>query len=161
MKIEMNTRTEPTRFAFIDDGDADVVAPFKWCAANIDGRLVCMANINGKTAYMHRLIMRPPVGMVVDHINGNAMDNRRSNLRVCHGGQNARNRRVGVNNTTGYKGVTWTKSHNLYMAKIGHMRGRKFLGYYKCPLLAANAYDDAAIELHGEYARLNFPIITG
>lgn len=129
------------------------------------GRMVAMAgrrgNAGSSTIYMHRVIMCPGPGMVVDHINGDSLDNRRINLRVCLPCENAKNRRVGINNRSGFKGVNWVKSHKQFVAKIGRCRSKDFLGYYRTAIEAANAYDDAAVEHFGEYANLNFPFIYG
>lgn len=95
-------------------------------------------------------------GKVVDHINGNNLDNRKSNLRVCTQGQNNKNRlppRKGQ-----YKGVYKIPS-GRYQAKISNKtdlgRTQICIGTYDTPEEAAIAYNNKAIELHGEYAGLN------
>jgi hypothetical protein len=104
---------------------------------------------------LHRFIMGNPDG-VVDHINGNPSDCRRSNLRCATQRQNTYNAGISKNSTTGYKGVCFDKRRKRYMAHI-HPDGKtKFLGYYDNPREAAMAYDQAASLLFGEFARLNF-----
>ena len=95
--------------------------------------------------------------MHVDHINGNPLDNRKSNLRICTNAENQRNRGVNKNNTSGYKGVCWAKQNKKWKARIKHNGKLIHLGYYKDKEEAARAYDKKAKELHGEYAYLNFP----
>lgn len=114
---------------------------------------------NGQGEYLHRLIANPPTGMVVDHINGDMLDNRRENLRVCTRQQNMMNQRKRVDNTSGYKGVarhtrSRRKPFKAYIKKDGKQH---HLGNFETAEAAAQAYDDAARLLHGEYARLNFP----
>jgi len=106
---------------------------------------------------MHRLILNPPAGITIDHINGNGLDNRRENLRLAGRGQNQCNRGKQSNNTSGFKGVTWHKNLNKWEAGISISGKRYHVGFYKTPEAAARAYDDAAKKYHGEFARLNFP----
>ena len=116
--------------------------------------------------YLSRLIMGEPKGMLVDHVNGDTLDNRRSNLRVCSKGENGRNRKVASkNNTSGFKGVSCRKKgpdminewSRPWQAYINHDKKRHHLGMFATAEEAARAYDAKALELHGEFARLNFP----
>lgn len=101
-----------------------------------------------KIIYLHRFIMSAPAGLQVDHINGNPLDNRRSNLRLCHRHEN-------IANTRGYgkypKGVA--KIGNTYRARIA----KRYIGSFPTPEDAGRAYDKAAIALFGSFANLNFP----
>ena len=106
---------------------------------------------------IHRLIMDAPKGMDVDHINGNPLDNRKSNLRICSRAENLRNRGANKNNTSGYKGVSWHKRNKKWACQIKHNYKKIHVGNYATPEEAARAYDKKAKELHGEYAYLNFP----
>jgi len=91
----------------------------------------------------------------VDHINGFGLDNRRSNLRASDYATNATNQRIRKNNTSGYKGVARNgRGWRALIQKDGH---KTHLGTFATPELAALAYDQAAIELFGEFARPNFP----
>jgi hypothetical protein len=103
---------------------------------------------------MHRVILdiarQDP--QVVDHINGNNVDNRRSNLRICTRMQNGCDRGAQRNNTTGYKGVTFRKESGKFMAQISSDGKRKYLGLYSTPQEAHAAYCVAALELHGEFS---------
>ena len=113
---------------------------------------------NGKKKYkvlkMHRMIMSSPVGINVDHINGNGLDNRTENLRHATAAQNARNMRKKSNNNP-YKGIHFKRGK--WDAEIRCGDQREWLGSFSDPLDAAKAYDAAAIRLHGEFAKINFP----
>ena len=146
------------KVALVDDEDYEYLKQSKWYAHNQrDGECYAMGG-RGKI-YMHRLIMGTPKGMYTDHINGNGLDNRKENLRVCTNAQNLMNRPKSKINTTGYKGVTISKYRdriNTYIRAQININGKnKFLGFHKTPELAAKAYNKAAIKYHGEFAQLN------
>jgi hypothetical protein len=107
--------------------------------------------------YLHRLILDAKKGEYVDHINGDLLDNRKSNLRLCSNSQNIRNQNKHKDNTSGYKGVSYNKrlKTNPWSAQIKYNRHSYHLGYYPTKELAAIAYNNKAIELFKEFARLN------
>src|SRR5690606_19356654 len=91
----------------------------------------------------------------VDHIDGNSLNNSKANLRVCNHSQNQANARLRTDNTSGYKGVSFLASNNVWVASI-KIRGKQtYIGRFNTPETAALAYNEAAIRLHGEFARLN------
>lgn len=107
---------------------------------------------------MHRLVVGAKMSdLVVDHINGDTLDNRRCNLRICSPAENAWNRRLNSNNTTGYKGVYFKKSRGMYFARIVKGGKRYASNYYFNKSIAARTYDVLAKKYFGEYAYLNFP----
>ncbi len=110
----------------------------------------------GKYYFLHNLIMCPPAGMLVDHINGNGLDNRRENLRFCMPDQNKQNARKRLDNSTGFKGVTWNSKERRFYCRIGFEKKRIWIGSFTCATEAAKAYDKKAKELHGNFAVLNF-----
>lgn len=92
-----------------------------------------------------------------DHQNRNTLDNRRNNLRIATPSQNRCNCGRQVNNTSGFKGVFWHKAAGKWRAQIRIDRHSQHLGMFDTPEVAAEAYDFAAIALHGEFAKINFP----
>ena len=108
---------------------------------------------------MHHVVLGfPPPGMVIDHINGNGLDNRRENLRFASIGENSMCRkRDQSNNTSGYRGVSWHKAKQRWEAKITINGRRVYLGRFINKDDAARAYDKAAKEYFKEYAVFNLP----
>jgi len=113
--------------------------------------------VNGKRriTYMHRIIMNTPVGLDTDHINGNKLDNRRINLRVCTSKENQRNKILPSNNSSGYKGVSWHKATGKWDARIKINGATIHLGLFVNKEEAAHTYNKAALKLFGQFARLN------
>jgi hypothetical protein len=109
---------------------------------------------------MHRGIMNNPSSSV-DHINGNGLDNRRINLRVCTTQQNSCNRKSAKGSYSRYLGVAYHKRDKRWQAQIRTNKKRIYLGYFKTEKEAADAYDTAAEKYHGEFARLNRNIKDG
>ena len=141
-------------YAIVDAADYEWLSQYRWVlwGAGYAGR-----HAPGKTILMHREIMQAPAGMVVDHINGNRLDNRRCNLRICTRPQNVRNAAKRSGCLSQYKGVSFDRKMNQWFATIW-FEGRSIaLGHYHDEADAARAYDRAAVELFGEYAWLNFP----
>jgi hypothetical protein len=118
----------------------------------------CCVKIDSKLYRAHRLIFLMHFGylpVIVDHIDGNPRNNCLNNLRATDHQGNNYNSGMRKNNSSGYKGVTWHRSHNKWCAKIGVGNRRIYLGYFTCKYEAAKAYNDAAIKYHGEFAKLN------
>jgi len=89
----------------------------------------------------------------LDHINGRPDDNRIGNLREATQSENMCNRSASPHNKSGYKGVSWAKRRNAWVAQIGKDKRTIFLGHYECPEEAHRAYCEASKILHGEFAR--------
>jgi hypothetical protein len=102
--------------------------------------------------FMHTMIMNPPKGMMVDHIDGNPMNNRRSNLRVCTKGQNLLNKGMTGLNKSGVKGVSIHRASGKWEAKCSRGRERFVIGRFDTKEEAAAAYELGAKQLHGEFA---------
>lgn len=109
----------------------------------------------GHSNLLHRMILNPGRGRVVDHINGNPSDCRKANLRIGSQRQNSYNTRLGKNNRSGYKGVSWDKYRKKYAACICVDGKTKHLGRFESKEEAADAYDRAASFYFGEFALLN------
>jgi len=146
------------KVAIVDDEDYEWLNQWKWCCS--DRMYAVRGKIHGdKLSHlsMHRVILSAKEGDITDHINRDKLDNRRSNLRLCTPAESARNQNLRKDNKSGYKGVHWHPVDKKWCAKICVHGKRTFLGNYDQVEDAARAYDQAAIELHGEFARLNFP----
>jgi hypothetical protein len=146
------------RWALVDDEDYARISRHKWYCTN-NGYAARGATRNGKHVIilMHRQIMRALPWMEVDHRNTvRTLDNRKSNLRLCRKHQNYCNRgkyKSGV--TSKFKGVCWSKVAGKWSAQITVNYKKKHLGYFDDPYQAAEAYDQAALRHHGEFARTN------
>ena len=163
IQLWKNRRELSDKVTIIDKEDCNkvteaITARAKWYAwASTSGKHYAMSGCRHKS--IHRVVMDNPEGMEVDHINGNPLDNRKENLRICTRAQNSQNKKLRADSKSGYKGV-YERSNGRFQAYIGdpdkHGRNIK-LGCYDTPEEAARAYDKKAKELHGEYAYLNFP----
>lgn len=149
----------------IDDGDVALFEGWSLRAQRGPWGTYAMCRRKGGKAReigAHRLILNAPPDKQVDHINGNKLDNRRKNIRLCTVAENGQNRGSQKNNAaSGFKGVTWDgkgpKRRSPWKAMIQTNRKRICIGYFSTAELAAQAYDKKATELHGAFARLNFP----
>ena len=144
------------KYAIVDDEDFAYLNQWKWYFNN-KGYAVKnnWENKKWKTIYMHRLIMNTLKKMETDHINGNKLDNRRCNLRICTKSQNQINSNVNIKNSSGYKGVCWHKDRNKWQVQIEFNGKKYYLGYFVDKIGAAKAYNQKAKELFGEFAYLN------
>jgi hypothetical protein len=146
--------------ALVDDCDYDLLSQKKWTAVQANRNFYAAHYYidNGKmrSIYMHRFLMNPLPGLLIDHIDGNPLNNRRSNLRIATHQQNLFNQRGRTN--CGFKGVRVIQSlKNPFGAFIRNGDHFCHIGVYPTAELAALAYDQKALELQGEFARLNFP----
>lgn len=150
-------------FAIIDARDAGVVGQFNWSAVCATGTCYAQRMIpqerreeEGRNLVkMHRQIMGID-GPHVDHEDGNGLNNRRSNLRHASHAQNCMNRPA-AKIKDGYKGVRRAYRGPYWQATIGIGKSYIHLGTFESDVIAAQAYDLAAIKMHGEFANLNFP----
>lgn len=156
--------------AIVDDEDYEILGNKNWYAEPKGINVYVYRKLNQveksgrktRRISLHRFIMNAPDGMEVDHINGNGLDNRRENLRICTRSENAKNIRKhkGVHSSI-YKGVRWYSITKRWHAQISDVtkdgkRTVKSIGYFDDETEAAKAYDIWAHRLHGEFASPNF-----
>lgn len=152
------------KVALVDDVDYAHLIAFNWYAkkdrANNYAAYVHRpgSGIRGRKLLMHRLVMGAKPGEQVDHKNGNTLDNRRGNLRLCSNAENQRAfKRKRLTVTSKFRGVCWCEGRQKWIAQI-KLNGKHFnLGRFSSEEDAARAYDAKARELFGEYASPNFP----
>lgn len=144
--------------AIVDDEDYEWASKHKWQYDAHNGYAIRGHRQNGKrtTRKMHREIMKADVGIEVDHINGDKLDNRKSNLRLCGRSSNMANMKLKINNQSGYKGVSWSSRGNKWQVHIMVDNKSIYLGMYSDKEEAARAYDNAARKYFGEFAKTNF-----
>lgn len=146
----------------IDEADYPRVSARKWHTYICQGKLYVRSQLSrGRYVKLHRFILDAKPGEIVDHINGNRQDNRRSNLRIVTKQQSNMNRGPKANSSSRYKGVYFHNRDRKWAAHIFVNRKCISLGYYDDEDEAAIAYDVAAQEYHGRFARLNFPPAHG
>ena len=147
------------KVALVDDEDYDFLMQWKWhvIKPNRNNYYVRRVVYYGKkrtSILMHREIIKCD-GFIIDHISGNGLDNQKCNLRICKTEQNVLNRRKNINNLSGYKGVSWFKTHKKWRAQIQYKKIVYHLGVFEKRIDAAKAYNNAAQKYHGEFANLN------
>ena len=147
------------KVALVDAEDYEALAQFKWfahwspCAKTFYAeRWAPNARTEHRMIRMHRQILNPPDGVETDHRDGNGLNNKRSNLREATKSQNMHNRMASVNNTSGFKGVSFSKFHQRWVAYIGFNGNKHHLGYFDTAEEAHVAYVEAAKRMHGEFA---------
>jgi hypothetical protein len=127
----------------VDDEDLPTVQQYSW--------YICRGYVRSSACSLHRLLVDCPAGYEVDHRNRNKLDNRRCNLRVATVAENRRNKSHSKNNTSGFKGVSWDKEHELWEAHIKVNGKKRKIGRFPTKEIAACAYIRKAIELHGAF----------
>lgn len=149
-------------FTLVDDSDFDALNKWKWYRGGGKKgyparslRIKEKGIVKKTTLFMHRAIMCPPKGMVVDHKNGDVLDNQRINLRVCTYQQNEYNKSSTKRGTSRYKGVSWNTEIGKWVVLIRLQGKDKYLGAFISEETAALAYNKEAEANHGEFVRLN------
>ncbi len=141
------------RYALVDDEDWELVSNYNWHLEKRPNLYYAAASKSGERIAMHRLIMKAKKGQSIDHISSNGLDNQRYNLRFATPMQNQQNSRVHKNTKSQFKGVS--ACHNKWIARIRINKIRYYLGIFTEERGAGIAYDRKAIEVFGEFARLN------
>lgn len=150
------------KLAMVDDEDFDKIGHLKWYASSTNKGKVFYAarhtsrkSSKHKVIYMHRILLSCPEGMEVDHVDGNGLNNQKSNLRICSHHQNMCHSRKRPDVSSRFKGVHKPSKIKGWIAKI-EIKGKvTTIGTFQSEIAAAMAYNEAAIKFHGEFANLN------
>lgn len=149
--IIMNANKKEVARTIVDIADVEKVAGHKWYLHNY-GYVVTLVG-RSEQLLMHRLLMQPPDDMQIDHIDGNPLDNRRCNMRICTNQQNSWNSKISTRNKSGIKGVSFDKRSNKWRARI-HLNGKDVhLGYFNDVDEAKKARKQAEIKYFKEFRR--------
>lgn len=143
------------KFAIVDDEDYEYLMQWKWTYDS--GYARRQQTIDGKRQKirMHNQIMNPEDGLVVDHIDGDGINNTKSNLRKCSRQENAKNRTKQKDTSSSYKGVSWCSRYEKWIVSIKNNKKTTRIGYFTNEIAGANAYNYYAKLYHGEFAKLN------
>lgn len=151
------------KITLVDDEDYPRIIMHKWCAVKDRNTWYAVRGMRGrgrnknKLIQLHRFLLNAKLGEECDHINGDGLDNHKSNLRIVTTQQNQWNQRKRLNTSSKYKGVHKRSDCNKWQARIRINNGKQIsLGFFDKEEDAAKAYDVKAIELFGEYAKTNF-----
>jgi hypothetical protein len=143
----------------VDDKDYGWLSKNKWHAVKGCGSMwYASRRKDHKSIRMHRVITQAIEGELVDHINRDGLDNRRANLRLCSHAENIRNRPATSKNSSGFKGVYWSKQREKWKAVVCFEKKAYQIGYFSDKMEAARAYDEKARALHGDFACVNFQL---
>jgi len=147
------------KYAIIDDEDYETLSRYSWSViCTKKGKEYAVRWIPGSIKFMHREILNAPTNRIVDHKDGNGLNNQKGNIRICTYSQNNASARKRTGCASIYKGVEWSRSKRKWRSRIGVSKGRKVhIGYFSNERDAAIAYDKKAKEVYGEFAYINFP----
>jgi len=140
--------------AIIDKDDVGLVSNHNWCVLQTKKSIYACRKANGTTVFLHRVILDAPSGHSVDHIDGDGLNNRRANLRLATRAENNRNRKIGSDNSSGLKGVSFHKHAKKWQAQIRIEGKQVHLGYFREPAEAHKAYSEASLKHHGDFGRV-------
>lgn len=148
------------KFALVDDEDYKWLNQWKWYASKTKNGFYAKRDVwmnDNKSLFMHRelLGLKYKDGFIIDHKDRNTLNNQRNNLRVASYSLNNYNCKMKSHNKSGYRGVGWYKAYNKWRVRITKDGNEISLGYFDDIILAAKAYDAAAIKLYKENAILN------
>jgi hypothetical protein len=152
--IDCRTKKHPNAFSIVDDEDFEYLNQYTW---SLDGRGYpkrAIAGTGGRTVFMHRELMKVTEfgrEKIIDHINGDPLDNRRGNLRICTSVENARNKRT-IAGKDAPKGAYWHKRDKKWNSRIWDGKRNLHLGTFDTAEEAHAAYCAAALEMYGEFA---------
>jgi hypothetical protein len=153
-EIELLGKYGLGKVALVDDEDFDKVNMYRWRVVKSGENLYAYTLSYGNQIAMHRLIMEPSEGMIVDHINRNGLDNTRNNLRICAHSENMRNRRKRKNSESQFIGVS--RNRKGWGAEFKYKKKRYWVGTFDTQEEAARARDAKVLEFKDEFMSINF-----
>jgi len=150
-------------WVYVDERDLSLLSRFKWYLMKGPWASYATTKIKGKTIYMHRFLLKAPKRKQVDHINGNGLDNRRSNLRlatVSEQAANSKSKKKRAPVCSSYKGVSWhnTKTGGCWRAELEQKtkgKRKRYIKYASTQEQAALLYNALALEHFGVFAKVN------
>lgn len=155
-KMAIASKSFGAHEVLIDAEDIEKIQWLQWRLLKPFEHLYVVSGKNDvKRIYLHRLILSAPDDMEVDHINGNPLDNRKENLRLATRAQNNQNRKMHKRNAVGFKGVVAARKPGRFIGYIHTKEKKVHLGTFGSAEDAARAYNTAATEEYGEFAKLN------
>jgi len=148
--IVTNPNCKPAVTFIIDEDDIPFVSSYWW---SLDRHGYAKNSHTG--IRVHRIVMNAKDDDVIDHIDGNPLNNRKENLRICTQFDNQKNRGANKNNKSGYKGVCWNSEKKKWTTQLFSNGRRVYCKHFDDKETAARAYNEAALKHHGEFAKLN------
>ncbi|MGL5713501.1 MAG: anaerobic ribonucleoside-triphosphate reductase activating protein [Paraclostridium sp.] len=154
VEIILETQGKEVGRALVSIDDFEIVKNVRWHLEKSRGKLEYAANCSdGKTKRMHKMILSKSKYEIIDHIDGNGLNNTRENLRVVTSSENACNSKVGDNTYSGIKGISYDKRTNKWVAYITKNRKNKNIGQFNYLENAKTARLEYEKKLHKEYSR--------
>lgn len=139
----------------VDDADFEALSKSKWRSRLDHHTRYAETGLPSAARKMHRVILGAEPGQIVDHVDGDGLNNQRSNLRFATKAQNSQNLHRPSLGQSKFRGVTWHRRSRKWQAQIQANRRYKYLGLFDTREAAALAYNRASIGLHGEFGRRN------
>jgi hypothetical protein len=154
IKIPLKGKKGKGKYAIIDDSDYDLVKDYTWWD---HGCGYAYTKIKGKNVLLHRFLLNTPKNLCTDHINGNGLDNRKSNIRICTKSENCTYKGKQKNNKSGYKGVVFTPLSKINPWVVYFHYNKKNIngGCFPTKELAALKYNELANKYLNKFAYLN------
>lgn len=147
--------TNSKLFAIIDEDDYLLIAAYDWWLRKDEFRNYVQTKIGRDSICIHQLILPAKQGFIIDHKDHNGLNNQRNNLRYATQEQNSFNRRMRLDNSSGYKGVSWAETSKKWRVQLQAGGTKRNGGLHNTKEEAALAYNKLAIRYFGEYATLN------
>ena len=144
------------KYAIIDDSSFGLVSQYKWHFHITNGKMgYPRTMIAGKKIRLHTLLMKNPKGTYADHVNGNTLDNRRENLRICTPSESNANLSKRVGCSSKYKGISFDKERDKWQVRVYFKKKKVFFKRVNTEIEAARLYDLIARKIFGKFAKTN------